>query len=136
MFFPPTAVPSIVLPADGLLMKVNQYAEAVLQCSAVGIPRPSISWFVLRDGQNVSLDTGSTVTIREPLESDDYPLDNGRGLVLAVNSTLVINETLDQDSGTYYCVANSSPGTDSQDIELEIQGKYCTQAVINIFVGE
>ena len=102
---------------------MNQYDVAELECSAVGIPRPVISWFVSRDNQNVSLTTGGSVTIDDPVPSDNFPLISGRGLVFAVNSTLVINETVDGDSGRYYCVANSMPGSESQGIDLEIQGK-------------
>ena len=97
------------------MVRVNQYDVAELECSALGIPRPVISWFVSHDNQNVSLTTGGSVTIDDPVPSDNFPL--------AVNSTLVINKTLDGDSGIYYCVANSLPGSDSQGIDLEIQGK-------------
>ena len=112
-----------MFPADGLVVKVNQYDIAELECSAVGIPRPQISWLVLRDNQNITLTTGGSITINDPVLSDNYPLSSGRGLVLAVNSTLVINETVDEDSGVYFCVADSMPWNDSQEVELEIEGK-------------
>ena len=111
------------------MVRVNQYDVAELECSAVGIPRPVISWLVSRDNQNVSLTTGDpvtidgSVTIDDPVPSDNFPLSSGRGLVFAVNSTLVINKTVDGNSGIYYCVANSLPHSDSQGIDLEIQGK-------------
>ncbi len=110
-------------PQDGLVIRVSQYNAAVLECSAVGIPRPTIRWLVSRNGQNSTLSTNGSVTILEPVQFDNYPLSSGRGLVLAVNSTLVINETLDADSGTYYCEAMNDPGRDRQGIELEIQGE-------------
>ncbi len=110
-------------PQDGLVIRVSQYDAAILECSAVGIPRPTIRWLVSRKGQNSTLSTNGSVTILEPVLFDNYPLSSGRGLVLAVNSTLVINETLDADSGNYYCEAMNDPGRDSQGIELEIQGE-------------
>ena len=119
-----------MFPPDGSVVRVNQYDSAVLQCLAVGIPRPTISWFVLRDNQNVSLSTQDTVIIADPVLMDNYPLSSGRGLVLAVNSTLVVNETVDQDSGMYYCVASSLPGNDSQGIELEIQGIFLMKVYV------
>ena len=116
------AVPSIVFPEDGLMIKVNQYDVAELVCSAIGIPQPLIDWLMFNDNKNITLITNDSVTISEHVQLN-YSLSNGRGLVLAVSSTLIISETLDGDSGRYYCFANSTQGSDSQEIDLEIQGK-------------
>ena len=117
------AVPEIVSPMDGTVVSVNQFKPAVIQCSAVGIPTPQFMWMRDRGNQNESLTSSSTITITDLVQEDNYQLSDNRGSVSIVNSTLTINKVLDGDSGRYFCVASSVPGSDSQEIILVVQGK-------------
>ena len=116
------AVPEIVSPMGGTVVTVNQFQPAVFQCSAVGIPPPQFMWMRDRGNQNETLTSSATITITDPVQ-EDYQLSDNRGPVFIVNSTLTINEALDGDSGRYFCVASSVPGSDSQEIELVVQGE-------------
>ena len=107
---------------DGTVVTVNQFQSAVFQCSAVGIPPPQFMWVRDRGNQNETLTSSATITITDPVQ-EDYQLSDNRGSVFIVNSTLTINEALDGDSGRYFCVASSVPGSDSQEIELVVQGE-------------
>ena len=90
-------------------------------CSGVGIPAPQFVWMRSRGNQNETL-SDTLPLIISISESENYQLENNRGSVFRVNSTLVINEALDDDSGSYFCVANSTPGTDRQEFQLVVQG--------------
>ena len=122
-FFISVAVPEIVSPMDGTIVTVNQFQPAVFQCSAVGIPPPQFKWMRDRGSQNETLTSSATITITDPVQEDNYQLSDNRGSVFIVNSTLTINEALDGDSGRYFCLASSVPGSDSQEVILVVQGK-------------
>ena len=108
---------------DGTVVIVNEFQPAVLQCSAVGIPPPQFMWMRDRGNQNESLTSLATITIIDLVQEDNYQLSDNRGSVFIVNSTLTINKALDEDSGRYFCVASSVPGSDSQEIELVVPGE-------------
>ena len=116
------AVPRIVFPQELSVVVINQFQPVMFVCSAVGIPAPKFVWMRTRGNQNETLSDTLSLTISIS-ESDNYQLENNRGLVFRVNSTLVINEAVDYDSGSYFCVANSTPG-DSQEFQLLVQGGY------------
>ena len=122
-FFISVAVPEIVSPMNGTVVIVNEFQPVVLQCSAVGIPFPQFMWMRDRGNQKESLTSSATITITDSVQEDYYQLSDNRGSVFIVNSSLMINEVLDGDSGRYFCVASSVPGSDSQEIILVVQGK-------------
>ncbi len=95
----------------------------ILECSAVGIPSPQFTWLRTRGGLNETLIDTSKFTISTTTQQDLYQLENGRGDVYRVNSSLTINPAVDDDSGSYFCVASSTPGKDNQEIQLVVQGK-------------
>ena len=108
---------------DGTVVTVNQFQSAVFQCSVVGVPPPQFMWMRTRGNQNETLTNSAIITIIDSVQEDDYQLSSIRGSVFRVNSTLTINESQDGDSGRYFCVASSVPGSDSQEIELVVQGE-------------
>ena len=107
---------------DGTVVIVNQFQPAVFQCSVVGIPPPQFMWMRTRGNQNETLTSSAIITIIDSVQVN-FQLSDNRGSVFIVNSTLTINETQDGDSGRYFCVASSVPGSDSQEIELVVQGE-------------
>ena len=127
------AVPRIVSPQELSVVVINQFQPAMFVCSAVGIPAPQFVWMRTRGNQNETLSDTPSLIISIS-ESENYQLEYNRGSVFRVNSTLGINEALDDDSGSYFCVANSTPGTDSQEFQLVVQGgnylKKCSLCMI------
>ena len=53
---------------------------------------------------------------------EDYILQGVTGVVTGVNRSLTLNEALDGDSGTYFCIANSISGNDIIGFQLVVQG--------------
>ena len=110
-------------PREGTVVTVNQFQPAVLECSATGIPPTQFVWMRTREDRNETLLNFTSITIRAPLSENNYLLPSDRGVTFRVNSTLVINEALDGDSGVYFCTANNIPGSAVQNIELVVQGE-------------
>ncbi len=108
---------------NGTVVTVNQFQPAILQCSAVGIPPPEFVWMRTRGDQNVTITNSSLFAISSTNQQALYQLENGRGDVFRVDSSLTIDSAVDDDSGSYFCVASSIPGNDSQEIQLVVQGK-------------
>ena len=110
-------------PGEGTVVTVNQFQPAVLECSATGIPPPQFVWMRTREDRNETLLNSTSITIRAPLSENNFLLPSDRGVAFRVNSTLVINEALDEDSGVYFCTADNTRGSAVQDIELVVQGE-------------
>jgi len=117
------AVPEIVSPPDGNVVTVNQFQSVVLQCSAIGIPPPELAWMRTRENLNQTITNSTSFAISTTNQQALYQLENGRGEVFRVDGSLTINSAVDYDTGSYFCVANSTPGSDSQEIQLVVQGK-------------
>ena len=116
------AVPAITFPPGGSVITVDQFEAAMFRCAAAGIPPPNISWLRQQDGQNTTLQAGSSITIEVPVQTENYMLQDVMGVVSGVNRSLTLNEALDGDSGTYFCIANSPSGDDSREFQLVVQG--------------
>ncbi|PFX30360.1 hemicentin-1-like isoform X2 [Stylophora pistillata] len=61
----------------------------VLQCAAVGVPMPTITWV-----------------------KDDKPLKSNDRINITDDGTLIIRDAIPQDVGEYHCVGRSPAGTD------------------------
>ena len=107
-----------VHPVPGqMVYTVNETETVTFQCSATGIPGPSISWS--RNGVELS---GPRVMF-----GDSIPTNISRGsdgeYVWLVNRTIQLANTRDDDSGTYTCNATNSAGDDYEPFELIVQSK-------------
>ena len=114
----------IVEPEESTVVTVDQFTLANFDCSAAGIPPPDISWVrVYNNGTIVQLTMASDprVTLLDAEEDSEYDLENV-GIVSLVNRTLNLSSALDDDSGTYRCIARNEAGNDTQDFELVVQG--------------
>uniref|UniRef100_K1PKN2 Papilin n=1 Tax=Magallana gigas TaxID=29159 RepID=K1PKN2_MAGGI len=87
-------VPITIFPTPAKIV-VQPGMNAFLHCQAYGNPRPRVAWS--RDGYDVSRDPRFSV----------YP-----------NGTLIIQRTLEQDMGSYLCVANNGVSNPAQRIVM------------------
>ena len=99
---------------------VNETDTVTFECSATGIPPPTITW--LRNGMELNNMTGSRVTVGDPMETDS---ERGDGeTVSMVNRTLNLINTINGDSGIYTCMAtnDADPNNDTETFEFIVQG--------------
>ena len=90
-------------------------SPVVFQCTATGIPTPSITWY--RNGTVLSSISDPRITVGSPSQQ---LLSSG---VYQVTQTLTITNTADSDSGNYSCVGNNSVGMDTSAFVLSVRGK-------------
>ena len=95
---------------------VDETETVTFECSATGIPAPTITWF--RNGTELS---ESRITFNDP-SSMSYTRDDNQ-IVWRVTRTLDLANTVDADSGTYTCNATNSAGSDGRPFELIVQSK-------------
>ena len=97
---------------------------ALFECTATGIPAPTISWY--RNGTKLGGDTHIT------LSNHTTPtlVQGDGGMVYSVSRTLMLADTRDDDSGTYTCRASNIVRSDTQDFELVVQSE------LNIFCSD
>ena len=95
----------------------TQYAvitgyTATFQCTALGIPTPSIAWY--RNGTEINSNSDPRVT-----------LNNYTTIQNAVSRTLTLEESHFEDSGSYECRASNdgTPGEDNMEFILIVYGK-------------
>ena len=100
---------------------VNEADTVTFECSATGIPPPTITW--LRNGMELNDTTNSRVTVGDPMEMN-FTRDNDGETVSMVTRTLNLVNTTDGDSGMYTCMAtnDADPGSSTTDFELIVQG--------------
>ena len=118
-----TPIVTSVYPEVGQMnYTVNETDTVTFECSATGIPPPTITW--LRNGMELNDMTDSRVTVGDPMEMD-FTRDNDGETVSIVTRTLNLINTTDGDSGTYTCMAtnDADPGSDTMDFDLIVQSK-------------
>ena len=94
----------------------NETNPVTFQCTATGVPTPSITWY--RNGTILlpSKDSHITIFIKQLFSSGLYQ----------VIQSLTINTTTDHDSGNYSCMGNNTVSSDTATFELIVQGT-CAQ---------
>ena len=113
---------SSVYPEVGQMnYTVNEADTVTFECSATGIPPPTITW--LRNGMELNDTTNSRVTVGDSTEMN-FTRDNDGETVSVVTRTLNLVNTTDDDSGMYTCMAtnDANPGSSTTDFELIVQG--------------
>ena len=93
----------------------NETSPVTFQCTATGIPSPSIIW--LKGGTALSSSSDPRITLGSLSEQ---LLPSG---VYQVTQTLTIINTTDSDSGSYLCVGNNDAGSDTDQFQLIVQSK-------------
>ena len=122
LFHTVTPMVSSVYPEVGQMnYTVNEADTVTFECSATGIPPPTITW--LRNGMELNDTTNSRVTVGDSTEMN-FTRDNDGETVSVVTRTLNLVNTTDDDSGMYTCMAtnDANPGSSTTDFELIVQG--------------
>ena len=112
-------IPKIIFPNDSFAGYVVNVTDPVtFECTATGIPPPTIQWF--RDGVLLS----SGVVLSEPSQTMvSAPM--GTGMIYQVERTLTFT-TAANNTGTYTCEAsniNVVQPTVTQNFTLFVQGE-------------
>ena len=117
-------VPIITIPIDNFTLTVNETEVALFECTATGIPPPTISWY--RNGMELGGDTRIT------LSNHTTPtlVQGDGGMVYSVSRTLMLADTRDDGSDTYTCRASNIVENDTQDFELVVQSELNISVVI------
>ena len=93
----------------------NEMLAVTFQCTATGIPAPSIIWY--RNSTDLSSSSDPRIEVGSPSQQ---LLSSG---VYQVTQTLIITNTADSDSGNYSCVGNNTAGNDTVQFQLIVQSK-------------
>ena len=72
------------------------------------------------NGEDFTLVAGDSITIDDPVVTAEFMLSDGRGVVKGVNRSRTLMPALDEDSGRYFCIANSEV---RRGFDLVIQGE-------------
>ena len=114
-----TVIPEIIFPNDSFTgYVVNVTDPVIFECTATGIPPPTIHWF--RDG--VLLRSG--VMLSEPSQTM-VPAPMDTGMIYQVNRTLTFVSAA-SDTDTYTCEVsniNEVQPTTTQNFTLFVQGR-------------
>ena len=100
---------------------VDEGNSLTFECTATGFPAPEITW--LRDG--VELNSTSDPRIKFGIACD--PMDVSRDdnkTVVEVTRNLNLTDIVDEDSGSYVCVATNIAGSRNDTFEVIVQGIY------------
>ena len=99
-------------------------SEIVLNCTVVGDPLPSISWFV-GAGVNVSLlfSFGLRIPFDQQGRINDTAIDNTILNSTTIHSSMTLNETAAFIAGDYACRASNSLGSINRTATLTVHGR-------------
>lgn len=117
--FSNTVVPmvtSVYPEVEQMNYTVNASNPVTFSCTATGIPAPMISF--RRNGAMLFSDLPAAPTTVMVMRDSD----NER--VFQVTQTLLLNTTMDADSGMYECLASNGVGNNSAIFELIVQGEF------------
>ena len=114
--------PEIIIPPNNTT--VINGSKAVLNCTVVGNPLPSISWFVV-SGVNISLlfSNGLMIPFDQQGRINDMVIDNTILNSTTIHSNMTLNETPSFITGDYACRASNSLGSINRTVTLTVHGK-------------
>ena len=118
MCFPFAVIPDVV--SSQLVYIVNETDTVTFQCTAIGIPSPTLSWF---DGSVALNDSDSRVTI------GDASSQLLTSLLYQVTQNVTILNADSDDNGSYSCLAGNSVGSDQAFFELAVRSE-CIEGVV------
>ena len=122
MYFVIIVAPEIIIQPDNITV-VNG-SEAILNCTVVGDPLPSISWFAV---SGVNLTLLSSFGLRTPFDQqgriNDILVNNTILNSTSIHSSVRLVETASFIAGDYACRASNSLGNINRTATLTVHGK-------------
>ena len=112
-------VPTFFLPSEDLIEIVNETDSVTFVCVVVGIPAPNISFY--QNGTLLDQSTDQRITLTDNSEPQDF--QTATGALFRVSRNLTLDNTTDDDSGTYTCEASNAAANVTQDFDLVVQGE-------------
>ena len=102
---------------------VDEGNSVTFECIATGIPAPEITW--LRNGMELNSTSNPRITFGTANAPMNIIRDDGE-TVQEVSRNLTLANTVDEDSGSYVCMATNVAGSGNDTFEVIVQGMYCT----------
>ena len=118
--------PTFLFPPENFIETVNETDSVTFVCVVVGIPAPNISFY--RNGTLLDQSTDQRITLTDNSEPQDF--QTATGTVFRVSRNLTLDNTTDDDSGTYICVASNAAANVTQDFDLVVQGEMVLQLLV------
>ena len=96
----------------------NEQMAVTFNCTATGIPSPSISWFRNEDGNQTNLTLDSRVTTINVTSTQNLST-----LIFEEAQSLTLFNATDSDTGNYSCQAFNDAGQSTVPFQLTVQGE-------------
>ena len=106
-------------PPENFTETVNETDSVTFVCVVVGIPAPSISFY--QNGVLLDQSTDQRITLTD--NSDPQEFQTANGTLFRISRNLTLDNTRDNDSDTYTCVASNAAANVTQDFDLVVQGE-------------
>ena len=121
--------PEITIPPDNIT--VNNGTETVLNCTVVGDPLPSISWFVV-SGVNLSLlfSIGLMTPFDQQGRINDIAITNTVLNSTSIHSSVRLMETASYIASDYACSVSNSLGNINRTATLTVHGKWTNNYIL------
>ena len=104
--------PNITSPTDNSTVTVITEGDTTtVTCEAVGYPPPTIVW------RRINGNLSDRVSV-----SNSVSVPTGNGNVTSVSVNLTLTNVNREDTGTYLCLATSSPYDASRYVTITVQG--------------
>ena len=98
---------------------VDERNSVIFECTATGIPAPEITW--LKDGVELNSTSDPRITFGAASDPMAVSRDDAE-TVLKVTRNLTLANTVDEDSGSYVCMAANVAGKCNDTFEVIVQG--------------
>ena len=111
--------PTFLFPPENFAETVNETDSVTFVCVVVGIPAPNISFYWNETLLDQSTD--QRITLTDNSEPQDF--QTVTGTVFRISQNLTLDNTIDNDSGTYTCVASNAAANVTRNFDLVVQGE-------------
>ena len=122
--------PTFLFPPENFTETVNETDSVTFVCAVFGIPAPSISFY--QNGTLLDQSTDQRITLTDNSEPQEF--QTATGTAFRVSRNLTLDNTTDDDSGTYTCVASNTAANVTRNFDLVVQGERIFVACLYISV--
>ena len=92
----------------------------MFECTATGMPPPTISWY--RNATELGEGLDPRITLSN--QSEPLLVSSDGGVLYSVSRSLQLENAADNNSGFYSCTASNIIDDSDKDFELIVQGQY------------